>query len=185
MNKKQVIIVTDGDSVAGKTVEKVGKQLNLRTISASIGNPTPIDGQTLIDYILEAKGEPVLVMVDDCGNPAYGQGEALIQHMANHPDLDILGAVAVASNAPGVEGVEVDCSIDCMANLVDVPVDKKGNPEAAGHKYVEGDTVDVLAQLDIPLIIGVGDIGKVKADHGKARATARAVQEILNRSGIS
>ena len=38
-------------------------------------------------------------------------------------------------------------------------MNKHGEPEDF-KEYLQGDTVDVLNKLNIPIIVGVGDIGK-------------------------
>lgn len=185
--KKKIIVVTDGDKRACKAVEEAGKRLHLRTISASAGNPSPLMGAELVDLIQQAPHDPVLVMVDDCGNPKMGDGETVLRYLGNHPDLEILGVVAVAANAPEVDGVEVDVSIDCNGNLIQGPVYKNGTPEPDGHRLVEGDTVDVLNEMQVPIVIGIGDIGKMNGKDSSAKGstvTTRAIQEILNRSGV-
>ncbi len=52
---------------------------------------------------------------------------------------------------------------------------------------INGDTVDVLNDVEIPFIIGVGDIGKMKEadsiDKG-APVTRKAIEEVLKRSGV-
>ncbi|AZR72314.1 stage V sporulation protein AE [Anoxybacter fermentans] len=187
MNPKiRVIIITDGDNIACRAVEEAGRKLNLRTISASKGNPTPLQGEELVALIKQVKKDPVLVMVDDCGNPRLGQGEKILQYLDNHPDIDILGVVAVAANSPNVKGVEVNFSIDQGGNKVKGSVDKYGIPEPEGHRFIEGDTVDILNGMDVPIIVGIGDIGKMQADsiENGVYVTTRAILEILNRSGI-
>lgn len=187
MEKRRIIVVTDGDQNARRAVEKAGQQLHLRTISASAGNPTPLYGSELVDLIKEAPRDPVLVMVDDCGNPKAGFGEEVLKSLGSHPEIEILGVVAVASNAPYVDGVEVDFSVDRDCNIIAGPVFKDGLPEPEGHLRVEGDTVDVLNQMKVPIIVGIGDIGKMDG-HDSActgsSVTTRAIREILNRSGL-
>ena len=185
--KRRIIVITDGDRMAKGAIEEAGRKLNLRTISASAGNPTPLDGPTLVDLIKATPYDPVLVMVDDCGNPNYGEGEQVMNYLGQHPNIEILGVVAVASNCEEVEGVEVDFSIDQDAKLVNGPVYKDGIPEEEGHLYVEGDTVDVLNQMNVPLIVGIGDIGKMGGRDSRwtgSNVTTKAILEILHRSGI-
>ncbi|HBG17323.1 MAG TPA: stage V sporulation protein AE, partial [Firmicutes bacterium] len=53
---------------------------------------------------------------------------------------------------------------------------------------LKGDTVDILNGLKIPLIVGIGDIGKMgQADDYEqgANITTRAIKEILNFHGLS
>lgn len=187
MDKTKIIVLTDGDSMAQKAVEVAGKQLDLRTISASAGNPTPLSGEELIALIQKASHDPVLVMVDDCGNPGYGKGEHVLEFLGTHPEIEILGVIAVAANCQSVDGIKVDFSVDQTGKVVEGPVDKDGRSEAIGHRYIEGDTVDILNGMHIPMIVGIGDIGKMHGlDSYKngAHVTTKAVQEILNRSGL-
>jgi stage V sporulation protein AE len=74
--------------------------------------------------------------------------------------------------------------------MVNQSVDKSGSIKKRGRQksIITGDTVDVLNDVEIPVIIGVGDIGKMdKADHINKGApiTRKAIEEILKRSGIT
>ncbi len=183
----KIIVITDGDEIASKAVSKAGKNLNLRTISASAGNPTPLKGKELVDLIMKAKSEPVLVMVDDCGNPSMGKGEDILLYLSKDPKIEILGVIAVAANVKSVQGVEVDFSIDRSGNVVNIPVNKEGELEAKSHTRVEGDTVDILNEINVPLVVGIGDIGKMSGHDSSetgARITTKAIEEILARSGV-
>lgn len=187
MAKRKIVVITDGDRVAQKVVEKVAHNVGGRAISFSGGNPTIAQGEEISVAIKKAAYDPVLVMVDDCGSRGEGKGETILRTLAQDPELDILGVVAVASNTAGVDGVPITASITREGEIVNVPVDKDGYPEVAGHTKVEGDTVDVLNQLNIPIIIGVGDLGKMEdADlvEDGARITTIAVQEVLKRSNF-
>ena len=125
-------------------------------------------------------------MFDDNGNGDYGYGEEALEYVTNHPDIEVLGAVAVASNTPFVEGVKVDFSIDQYGHMIHYAVNKDGLPARTGEAVVYGDTVDVLSQINVPVIVGVGDIGKMQGnDHflKGAPITKTAILEILKRSG--
>lgn len=186
--KVKVILVTDGDQVAQNVVEDIADSLGLRCISASGGNPTPISGEEIIRLLKTVPYDPVLVMFDDKGRRGKGRGESALEYVASHPEVDVLGAVAVASNTSGIQGVEPDACIDDRGEIVEEPVNKNGQVKSKGcSPRMFGDTVDVLNHLDIPVIIGVGDIGKM--DHADdlrrgAPITYKAVEEILKRSGI-
>lgn len=185
MVKRRVIVITDGDRIAQQVVEKVARNVGGRAISLSGGNPTPIDGETVGAAVKEAAYDPVLVMVDDCGDCDQGKGEKVLKHLAEDPEIEILGVVAVASNTGSVKGVPVTASINREGDVVSEPVDKNGCPEPRGNQKVEGDTVDILNQIKVPVVIGIGDLGKMDdADRVQdgARITTRAVQEILRRS---
>ncbi|MEX2105189.1 MAG: stage V sporulation protein AE [Bacilli bacterium] len=186
MPKRKIIIITDGDNVARHVVEEVAKQIGGRCISSSGGNPTKLRGASIVDQIKKAKHDPVLVMVDDNGRFEKGDGEKALEIIANHPDIEVLGAIAVASNAWNVAGVDVNFSIDCNGNITDFGVDKEGSPISKNILHIYGDTVDVLQQLNIPYIVGIGDIGKMNGrDHIRygAPITRKAVELILERSG--
>lgn len=185
MTTRKVIIITDGDRVAKEVVEKVARNVGGRAISMSTGNPTPVSGNEIAVAIKETPHDPVLVMVDDCGSSHKGSGETALEELVKDPDLDILGIVAVASDTSKVQGVPVEFSISREGKLVSAPVDKDGNPEPEGHFKLEGDTVDVINHLKVPVIVGLGDLGKMDdadlVEEG-AKITTQAVEEILKRS---
>lgn len=187
MTKRKVIIVTDGDRRARRTIEWATHQIGGRCISMSAGNPTPIDGNQIVDLIKQTPHDPVVVMVDDRGVSDFGVGERALEVVAKHPDIDVLGVLAVASNTECLEGIHVDASIDKYGKFVDLPVDKSGKREVPGNIILEGDTVDIINHLNIPIIIGIGDIGKMDgADdilYGSP-ITLKALKEILKRSGF-
>jgi len=187
MNKKRkVIIVTDGDSFAQRAVERAVHNIGGRCISRSAGNPTPLKGSEIVKLIKEAKYDPVVVMVDDRGHQRMGKGEDALKKIIFHPDIDVLGVIAVASNTQFVNGVEVDFSITCDGNIVEEAVNKDG--VKTNDKILYGDTVDVLRNCDVPLIVGIGDIGKM---NGKddceigAPIITKALEEIISRSEIN
>ncbi|GAB4271108.1 stage V sporulation protein SpoVABEA [Thermincola ferriacetica] len=183
---RKVIIVTDGDMVAKRTVEIAARNVGARCISLSAGNPTPISGRQAVELIKLTPHDPVVLMVDDRGHTGFGKGEQVLDYVVRHPEIDVLGVVAVASNTSGIQGTRVDKSITRDGVIVDGPVDKYGQPEPANHKYLEGDTVSVLNSLDVKVIIGLGDIGKMDmADDisNGAPLTTKALQEVINRSG--
>lgn len=185
MAKRRVIVVTDGDGVARQAVELAAKNVGGRCISLSAGNPTTLTGREIADLAKQAAYDPVIVMVDDRGKRGKGPGEKALEELAHQPDIEIIGAVAVASNTDRVRGIKMDCSIDNRGELIEQPVDKYGVREKNGHQYVEGDTVDILNKLDIPFIVGVGDVGKMDGKDDVelgAPITTRALMEILKRS---
>lgn len=187
-HKIRVILVTDGDNAAQQAVEDIAMSLDLRCISASAGNPTPISGEEIVHLLKKVHHDPVLVMFDDRGDNYKGLGERAMEYVASHPDIEVLGAVAVASNTPGF-GVVADECITKWGDIVDDAVDKNGDRTVrmSEEPIIMGDTVDVLNDLEIPFIVGVGDIGKMaKADDiGRgAPITRKAIEEILMRSGV-
>ncbi len=185
-SKRDIIIITDGDKVASKAVQEVAHEVGGRCISRSAGNPTPLSGEHIVEQIKKAAYDPVLVMFDDNGQGGYGDGEKALRYVATHPEINVLGAIAVASNTEAVEGTHIDLAIDSQGHIVAQGVDKDGNVEFSKELRVYGDTVDVLEELDIPIVIGVGDIGKMNGkDHIKygCPITKKAVELILSRSG--
>ncbi len=184
-----MILITDGDNAAQDVIENIAKSLDLRCISASAGNPTPITGEEIVHLLKKVPHDPVLVMFDDRGDNFKGLGERAMEYVASHPNIEVLGAVAVASNTPGSIGVLPNECITREGNIISSAVDKKGDrkTESLDNRVVVGDTVDVLNHLEVPFIVGVGDIGKMsKADDIErgAPVTRKAIEEILMRSGI-
>lgn len=180
----RVILITDGDKVARRAMEYAANRLHLRCISASAGNPTPLTGPELVELIKQAAYDPVLVMVDDKGNPGQGAGEQALAYICQSPDVQVLGAIAVASNTRRAHGAPVDCSITRDGRIVDVPVDKNGLPDVY-RQTLRGDTVDVLRDLHVPVVVGIGDPGKMEGadclEHG-CEVTTRAIMEVLART---
>ncbi len=181
---KRVIVITDGDSTARRVVEQVAANIGGRCISMSAGNPTEVSAREIAAAIKRSSGRIVLVMVDDGGLRGTGPGESALAALCRDPEIKIIGAIAVASHTSKVRGVPVAVSVDRQGRTVAGAVDKDGL--AKGAERVVGDTVDILNRLKIPIIVGVGDLGKMDkaddVDHG-ARVTTEAVQEILRRAG--
>lgn len=184
--RKQVIVVTDGDHIAQQVVEAVAKEMGARCISLSAGNPTPLDGSQIIELIQMTPHDPVIVMFDDNGDVGRGRGERAIEYVVKHPDIEVIGAIAVASNTRWGRGATVHCSIDNHGRLVEEAVDKDGYADVELENRIYGDTVDILNALHVPNVIGIGDIGKMQGRdslrHG-CPITRKAVQWILERSG--
>ncbi|ABR48380.1 stage V sporulation protein AE [Alkaliphilus metalliredigens QYMF] len=181
--KRKVIFVTDGDRCAQRTVEVAVKNVGGRCISSSGGNPTPLSSPEIIKRIKEAKHDPVVVMVDDKGNSGTGVGEQALYEMVNHPDIEVMGIIAVASNTKGVQGAHVDFSVDQNGKIIESPVDKDGHKSI--KKVLYGDTVDILDQCHVPIIVGIGDIGKMEGHDSSvigAPIITKALREVMNRS---
>jgi stage V sporulation protein AE len=185
----RVILITDGDRVAKRTVETAAKNLNLRCISLSAGSPHHHNGQEIVDLIKQAEWDPVLVMFDDMGQWGEGAGEQNLLYVANHPDIQVIGALAVASNGDKYREIKVDCSIDNSGNIVFNQINKEGDVLINQvNNYVSGDTVGVLERLNLPVVIGIGDLGKMNGvDKPEAGApiTTAAIKEVLKRNGIT
>lgn len=184
-DRRKVILITDGDYVAQKVVEQVARQVGGRCISLSAGNPTPLSGPQILELIKQAACDPVFVMVDDNGNYGTGAGERAVEYLVTAPDVEIIGAIAVASNTKWVDGTKVEYSISNEGKVINNAVDKDGYIDKSLENYIYGDTVDILSKYSIPNVIGIGDIGKMQGkDHIRygAPVTQKAVEWILERS---
>lgn len=184
--KRKVILITDGDRVAKRAVEIASREIGARCISCSAGNPTRLSGDQLVTQIKTTPHDPVVIMLDDKGFLGTGKGERALEYLARHPEIEVLGVVAVASNTEFTQGVDVDCSVTRSGSITSMAVNKSGDIKQELTTSLYGDTVEVLEGLDIPIIVGIGDIGKMDgADDPAAGAplTTRALREILSRSG--
>ncbi|RDI41277.1 stage V sporulation protein AE [Falsibacillus pallidus] len=187
MKKHRVILITDGDAYARKAVEAVAKIYDGRCISQSCGNPSVLSGSDIVKLIKKTPYDPVFVMFDDSGFLGEGSGEQAMKYVANHKEIEVLGVIAVASRTKDAEWTKVDVCIDNEGNLTSNGVDKYGVPEMDIGR-INGDTVYCLDQLDVPIIVGIGDIGKMakkdSSDKG-APITKKAVEIIMERSGFN
>jgi stage V sporulation protein AE len=184
--RTRLILVTDGDNIARRALETAAAELGLRCISASAGNPTPLTGPELLELIAQVPFDPVLVMCDDKGDPGRGRGELAIAFLCSAPSVEVLGVVAVASHTKLARGTPVDVSVTRLGRLIHGPVDKEGDPRHR-EEFLQGDTVDVLRTLDVPIIVGLGDPGKMHGadDHLRGcHVTIRAIQTILHHHGL-
>jgi stage V sporulation protein AE len=184
MVKRKVILITDGDVYANRAVELVAKEIGGRCISMSQGNPSRRSGLELVELIKKAKHDPVLVMFDDSGYIGEGSGEKAMKVVASHPDIQVLGIIAVASKTRSEEWTKVDISIDRYGKLTPNGVDKYGAEEFELGK-ITGDTVYCIDEMNAPIVVGIGDIGKMshQDDYKKgAPITRLAVEIILERS---
>ncbi|KYG30714.1 stage V sporulation protein AE [Alkalihalobacillus trypoxylicola] len=182
---KQVILVTDGDESAKKAIELSAKYLGATCITESAGNPTTLTGSEIIELILLAPCNPVLVMFDDSGWRYEGPGEHAMRLVHDHPNIEVIGAIAVASSTHSKEWAKVDVSIDRYGELTEYGVDKDGFPDLQIGR-INGDSVYILDEWNLPIVVGIGDIGKMggydSPDKG-ALITREAIQLILERSG--
>ncbi|MCM3714798.1 stage V sporulation protein AE [Halalkalibacter oceani] len=183
--KPKVIFVTDGDEAARKAVEQASREIGGRCISHSSGNPSHLTGEELASLILQTPNDPVLVMFDDGGYRESGMGETAMHYLANHPAIEVIGAVAVASSTHASEWAHIDVGIDRYGNLTEYGIDKDGLADLELGR-INGDTVYVLDELSLPVVVGVGDIGKMAGldtvEKG-APITKLAIEIILERSG--
>ncbi|MFK9093149.1 stage V sporulation protein AE [Bacillus salipaludis] len=184
--RRRVILVTDGDEYAKRAVAHVAREIGGRCISSSHGNPSTLSGPEIVKLIKKAPYDPVLVMFDDSGIVGEGAGESALKYVALHKDIEVLGVIAVAAKSRHEEWTRVDVSIDRDGELTPYGVDKYGIPELEIGR-INGDTVYCLDELNVPIIVGVGDIGKM-ARHDSYKLgspiTKKAVELILERSGF-
>lgn len=186
MDKRKVIIVTDGDQIAKQALEKAAEQLGVRSISLSAGNPSPFGGPEVVDLVKQAAYDPVIVMFDDCGDEKEGIGEQSLKYVATHPEIDVIGAIAVASNCKRSKGTPVHVAVDRNGRIISSPVDKSGHILYDQPLRIFGDTLEVLNEVSVPFVVGIGDLGKMQQqDEVKigAPVTTKALQLILSRFG--
>jgi len=186
MDKRNVIVVTDGDSVARSAVERAAFNIGGRCISVSSGNPTALTGHELAEQIKKAAKDPVVVMVDDRGAEGAGRGEKALEVLLKDESVNVLGIVAVSSNGKDCDGIKVTCSITKEGEVIEGAVDKYGNK--AGDDEICGDTLSILKGRDDLIIVGIGDPGKMDFNDEilkGAPITTKALQEILKRSNFS
>ncbi|MBB5172978.1 stage V sporulation protein AE [Texcoconibacillus texcoconensis] len=185
MEKKRVILITDGDDTAKAAVQHVANELHGYLLTQSAGNPTKLTGAEMVKAILEAPLDFIFVLFDDCGHDKEGPGESALKTVVHDSRIETLGALAVASHSFDHEWTRVDVSIDRLGRLTPYGVDKSGIQELELER-IRGDTVYLLDQLNIPIVIGIGDIGKMGGRDDPSRGapiTRRAVDLILERSG--
>ncbi|CQR46740.1 hypothetical protein BN1058_01014 [Paraliobacillus sp. PM-2] len=187
MNGKEIIIITDGDHFARKAMESVSKQLGGTALLSLADNPSKITPSTMIHAIKQAKTKLVYVLIDDAGFSGVGSGEAILQALANDPDMIIIGAVAVAAHTKNKEWTRVSFAIDQDGNIIKNGVNKEGIPIYESGR-INGDTVYLLDQLAIPTVVGIGDIGKMNrrddVDKG-CPITKKAIELILERRQLA
>lgn len=184
-DRRSVILVTDGDDYARRSIEHVAKAIGGRCISMSHGNPTVLSGSQIVNLIKKASHDPVFVMFDDSGFVGEGAGERALKYVATHKDIEVLGVIAVAAKTRQSEWTRVNVCVDREGELTPYGVDKFGLPEMEIGR-LQGDTVYCLDELNVPIIVGIGDIGKMaKMDDLEKGSpiTKKAVDLIIERSG--
>lgn len=183
---RRVIVVTDGDCRALNAVEIAARNIGARCISLSgCRHPkdthwTPNDMEELI---LSTPRDPVVVLVDDEGADGEGWGERIVRHLSQSDRIHLMGVIAVASDMKEGLSIHVDASVTAAGQVVTDAVDKQGLPVLERFGFLQGDTVENLGQLDIPLVVGLGDPGKMNfADDAKKGApiTTKAVRLVLD-----
>lgn len=184
--RRKVIFITDGDEYARRAVEIAAREIGGRCISLSYGNPSVLSGSEIVSLIKKCPYDPVLVMFDDSGYVGEGAGETAMRYVAASMEIELLGVIAVASKTRHEEWTKVDVCIDRYGQLTPNGVDKFGAEEYELGR-ITGDTVYCVDGLQAPIVVGIGDIGKMaKKDDYKIGApiTKMAVEIILERSGI-
>ncbi|MDC3413102.1 stage V sporulation protein AE [Aquibacillus sp. 3ASR75-11] len=181
--KKRIIVITDGDEYARKTLDYLANELGGTCLSYLSDNPTVVTPDKVIRAVLKAKEEPVYVLIDDAGIPGVGAGEKVLLALKDHPDIDIIGAIAVAAHTKNMEWTRFSFAIDRYGQLTANGVDKEGVsiPEIG---RINGDTVYSLDQLDLPIVIAIGDIGKMHGNDDLKKGspiTRKAIELILER----
>lgn len=183
MDKRKVILVTDGDKVAQRAVEVAAANIGGRCISSSAGNPTLLTGEQIVEQIKKAAHDPVVVMVDDRGEKGEGYGERAMKVIIDDAGIDILGIVAVSSNGKDCNGLKISCSITKEGKVIEGAVDKYGS--STGTDMICGDTLSILKKMKDLTIVGIGDPGKMEYNDEITKGapiTTMALQEILKRS---
>lgn len=186
MEKRRVILVTDGDKVAKEAVEIAASNIGGRCISASAGNPTVLTGKQIIELIEQAEYDPVVVMVDDRGARGIGKGEKVMDAILYDENIDVLGVIAVSSNGKDCRKINLSCSITSDGRVIEGVVDKDGIEKKNG--LICGDTLSVLKNKKSLIIVGIGDPGKMgyyDDCYIGAPITTMAMKEILIRSNFS
>ncbi|WP_407268752.1 stage V sporulation protein AE [Radiobacillus sp. PE A8.2] len=185
MDKRKVIIITDGDEYARKTLDYLAGKLGGTCLAYLSDNPSHVSSEEVIKAIHSAKHDPVYVLIDDAGIPGVGAGERILIDIANDHTIEIIGAIAVAANTRNMEWTRVNFSIDKDGKLIPNGVDKEGVP-IPEHGRINGDTIYSLDQLDIPVVIAIGDIGKMRGSDDIKKGspiTRKAIEIILERGG--
>ncbi|MBB6448977.1 stage V sporulation protein AE [Geomicrobium halophilum] len=180
---KRIICVTDGDGVAVKAVTAATRALGLGCVLQSAGNPTDCTYDQLLENVMNSQYEVTVILFDDAGQPYEGRGEEYMIRLTYEHEIKIIGALAVASAERSGDWTKVDISIDRYKHLSEWGVDKEGFPDIEENR-IHGDTVYSLDQLQIPYIVGIGDLGKMGGRDDPKRGspvTQTALQLILKR----
>jgi stage V sporulation protein AE len=185
MDKRKVILITDGDRIAKEAVEKATANVGGRCISSSAGNPTFLTGEEIEKRILQAKNDPVVVMVDDRGAKGKGAGERAMEYLLDCRGLDVLGIVAVSSNGKDCNGLKIDYSVTKTGEIIRHAVDKYGDNMYSDK--ICGDTLSILRSRSGLFIVGIGDPGKMDYQDEVIKGapiTTKAFRIILKHGGL-
>ncbi|MFC0523088.1 stage V sporulation protein AE [Pontibacillus salicampi] len=187
MDPKKVIVITDGDEYARKAIDHLATSIGGTCLGHLAANPTTATKEEFLKAIHSAPSEPIYVLFDDAGVPGIGPGEKVLLQMAQEQSISIIGAIAVASHTKFQEWSRFDFAVDGDGELIPFGVDKEGIAELEVGR-ISGDTVYCLDQLDIPTIVAIGDIGKMRGKDDVAKGapiTRRAVELILERAEVN
>ncbi|SDL64637.1 stage V sporulation protein AE [Sediminibacillus halophilus] len=182
---KKVIIITDGDEYAKKTMDYLSQQLGGTCLAYLSDNPTHASEKQVTEAIMAAPEEPVYVLIDDAGAPGPGAGEKILLGLAKNENIQIMGAIAVAAHTKNAEWTRFTLAIDQDGQLTSNGISKEGIPIPEIGR-INGDTIYSLDQVDIPVVVAIGDIGKMqgKDDIKKGSPiTRKAIEIILERGG--
>ncbi|MHB1131466.1 MAG: stage V sporulation protein AE [Chloroflexota bacterium] len=174
-----MVVVSDGDQNAWRAARRAAAELGLGLLDCTSGNPTTATYAEVLAALVASKHDVVVVLADDGGLTGFGPGERLITWLARAPEVEVLAAVAVASWAHHDGDVVVDASVTATGRVVPWAVDKNGLPMRG--RRLRGDTVDVLDELQVP-VVGVGDIGE-EGHACDADTLRRAIVEALRLGG--
>lgn len=180
---KRIIYVTDGDAAAAKAAAAATKTIGIGCLTLSGGNPTNCTYEQLLKSIMETEDEITVLLFDDAGQSYEGSGEAHMVRLASEKGIKVIGALAVASTERTGDWTKVDVSVDRYGKLSERGVDKEGFRDIEENR-IHGDTVYCLDQLSIPVIVGIGDLGKMGGRDDPKRGapvTATALQVIIER----
>ncbi|SDJ66418.1 stage V sporulation protein AE [Sediminibacillus albus] len=184
--KKKVIVITDGDTYARKTIDFLAGQIGGTCLAYLSDNPTHASAGEVIAAVLKAKEEPVYVLIDDAGATGPGAGEKILLEISRHPEIAIIGAVAVAAHTKNIEWTRFTLAIDQDGQLTANGISKEGIPIPEIGR-INGDTIYSLDQLEIPIVIAIGDIGKMQGKDDLKKGspiTRKAIEIILERGGF-
>ncbi|WP_053219337.1 stage V sporulation protein AE [Virgibacillus senegalensis] len=182
---KKVIIITDGDEYAKKTIDYLSREIGGTCLSYLSDNPTHVTENQVTEAIMAAEEEPVYVLIDDGGAPGPGAGEKILLALAANEKVQIIGAIAVASHTKNAEWTRFTLAIDQDGELTSYGISKEGIPIPEIGR-INGDTIYALDQVDIPVVVAIGDIGKMQGkDDVKVGSpiTRKAIEIILERGG--
>lgn len=183
---KKVICITDGDAYAFQAIQHVARKFHAFCVKETFGNPTELTGGEVYRLIEAAPTELVFALFDDSGTIGVGSGERALLHIVRHPNVQVLGILAVASHTRNLEYSKVDMCIDRFGIRTGNGVDKDGFQEMEAHR-INGDTVYILDQLEVPIIVGIGDIGKMGGFDSIEKGcpvTTKAIALILKRNHL-